>query len=91
LLVRGGRLVVFENNPLNPLTRKAMRDCIFDENAVWLYPREVKRRLADAGLTRRKLDYIVFFPRFLSALRPLEPRLARVAFGAQMVAWGYRA
>jgi SAM-dependent methyltransferase len=91
LLVRGGRLVVFENNPLNPLTRKAMRDCIFDENAVWLYPREVRRRLAEAGLTGRKLDYIVFFPRFLSMLRPLERRLSRVAIGAQMVAWGHRA
>jgi SAM-dependent methyltransferase len=89
LLRRGGRLVVFENNPLNPLTRRAMRSCVFDEDAVWLYPWEVRRRLRAAGLRGVRLDYIVFFPRALARLRPLEPRLARVAIGAQVVAWGH--
>lgn len=91
LLRPGGRLVVFENNPLNPLTRRAMKDCVFDENAVWLYPWEVKRRLARAGLVGRRLDYIVFFPRLLAKLRPLERRFARLPIGAQVVAWGHRA
>ncbi|HXK17202.1 MAG TPA: class I SAM-dependent methyltransferase, partial [Polyangiaceae bacterium] len=42
LLQPGGRLVVFEHNPLNPLTRKVVRDCPFDDDAILLWPRELR-------------------------------------------------
>jgi SAM-dependent methyltransferase len=85
-LAPGGKLIVFEHNPMNPVTRRAVAACSFDEDAVLLYPWEVKRLLRDAGLTRVTLDYIVFFPRVLAMLRPLEPRLAWLPGGAQVVA-----
>ncbi len=89
-LAAGGRLVIFEHNPLNPVTRKAVADCPFDEDAVLLYPWEVKRLLRGAGLMSPRLDYIVFFPRPLAKLRGLEPHLARLPLGAQVCAWAQK-
>jgi SAM-dependent methyltransferase len=89
-LAPGGRLVVFEHNPLNPLTRRAVAACPFDEDAVLLWPWEATRLLARAGLSRVKRDFIVFFPRALASLRPLEPKLRALPVGAQIVAWGER-
>lgn len=90
LLAPGGRLVVFEHNPLNPVTRKAVADCPFDEDAELLYPWTVTGLLRDAGLAEVDLRYIVFFPRALAALRPLEPKLSRLPAGAQVMAVGVR-
>lgn len=82
-LAPGGRLVVFEHNPANPLTRYAVSRCPFDRDAVLLSPRETRRLLTQAHVEPVRCQYIVFFPRFVSWLRPLEPRLGRVPFGAQ--------
>lgn len=84
----GGRVFVFEHNPLNPLTQKSVRDCAFDDDAVLLSAREVTRRLKETGFTDVRLDYIVFFPRILRWLRPLEPKLRRVILGAQTLTVG---
>ena len=83
LLVPGGRLFVFEHNPYNPLTRRAVAACEFDADAVLLAPKEVKRLLLGAGLADVRLDFIVFFPRVLAAFRFLEPALAWLPAGAQ--------
>ena len=90
VLAPGGRLVIFEHNPLNPVTRHAVAICPFDENAVLLYPTEVKRLLRGAELTKISLDYIVFFPHALAAARPIEPGLKWLPLGAQVCAWGFR-
>jgi len=90
LLAPGGKAVVFEHNPYNPVTRKVVRECEFDENAVLLYPSETRRLLHDAGLHHLERDYIVFFPRALSALRGMESWLRWVPMGAQYAAWGQR-
>lgn len=79
----GGRLFVFEHNPVNPLTRRAVALCPFDDDAVLLWPRELRALLRRAGYRLERLDYIVFFPRFLAPLRPLEPALRRLGIGAQ--------
>jgi SAM-dependent methyltransferase len=86
----GGALYVFEHNPLNPLTRRAVAACEFDDDAILLWPWEVVRELRGAGFARVVLDYIVFFPRPLAWLRPLEPRLAWLPLGAQTLVRGTR-
>jgi len=88
VLKPGGRLFVFEHNPLNPLTRKVVRECPFDEDAVLLHRNETLMLLADAGFRETKSDYIVFFPHMLAALRPLERWLSRLPAGAQYAARG---
>ena len=87
-LVPGGRLFIFEHNPFNPLVRRAVATCPFDDDAILLWPSEQKRLLRETGFENVKLDYIVFFPRLLSFLRPLEPRLRWLFLGAQTMAVG---
>jgi SAM-dependent methyltransferase len=79
----GGLCVVFEHNPLNPLTRLAVARCEFDEDAVLLGPREARRALAGAGLDHVEAAYILFFPWRGASWQRLERRFARVPFGAQ--------
>ncbi|HZL18604.1 MAG TPA: class I SAM-dependent methyltransferase [Polyangia bacterium] len=86
-----GRLVVFEHNPLNPLTRRAVAGCAFDDDAILLWPWEVRRLLKDAGLRAVELRFIVFLPRALARLRFIEPYLGAVPIGAQVMLVGTRA
>jgi SAM-dependent methyltransferase len=86
----GGRLFVFEHNPLNPVTRRTVATCPFDDDADLLWPWQAKRLLSDAAFRQVRLDYIVFFPRPLAALRPLEPRLGWLPLGAQQLVVGTR-
>jgi 2-polyprenyl-3-methyl-5-hydroxy-6-metoxy-1,4-benzoquinol methylase len=87
LLARRGKAIVFEHNGLHPIMRKVVRDAE-DPDTIIPSPWEVKRLLKDAGLAKRSFEYIVFFPRALSMLRPLEPLMWRLPAGAQVVAWG---
>lgn len=83
VLAPGGSFFLFEHNPLNPLTRHAVRNCPFDENAVLIGARAMRARIAAAGLPRADVVYRIFFPRALSRLRVLERYLTRVPLGAQ--------
>jgi SAM-dependent methyltransferase len=82
-LAQLGKLVVFEHNPANPLTRWVVNHCPFDENVALLWPGEARAYLKNAGLRVLRRDYIVFFPRQLAWLRPLESRIRWVPLGAQ--------
>ncbi len=79
----GGRIFVFEHNPLNPLTRRAVAQCEFDDDAVLLWPGELRRRLLSAGFETPRVHYVLFFPHSLASLRPLEPKLEWCPAGAQ--------
>jgi SAM-dependent methyltransferase len=84
-LVVGGSLCIFEHNPANPLTRRVVKQCPFDKEAILLSPSEAKRQVAKAGLNDIRLDYVVFFPHLLRCLRRLEPLLAWCPLGGQYV------
>jgi SAM-dependent methyltransferase len=89
-LTPGGRVFVFEHNPINPLTRRSVKNCAFDDDAILLWPWEVRRLLLNSGYSQVDLDYIVFFPRLLSFMRPLEPKLRWLGVGAQTMTVGRR-
>jgi hypothetical protein len=84
----GGHVVVFEHNPLNPVTRRAVAACPFDDDAILLWPWQARSLLRRSGFDAVTLDYIVFFPKPLAFLRRLEPRLRGVALGAQQMLVG---
>jgi SAM-dependent methyltransferase len=84
----GGRFFLFEHNPLNPLTRKVVNECPFDEDAILLKSSESAKLLADAGFRQAKISYIVFFPKAMAGFRPLESYLSWLPLGAQYVAHG---
>ena len=79
----GGMLAIFEHNPLNPLTVRAVNTCPFDENAHLIRARQLMARYRAAGWRQPEVRYHLFFPRLLSVLRPLERRLEAVPLGAQ--------
>jgi SAM-dependent methyltransferase len=81
----GGALVIFEHNPFNPLTRRAVAGCDFDRDAVLLRRRESERLLVGAGLSEPEGAYIIFFTRDSARLERVERLLGRVALGAQYV------
>jgi len=79
----GGLAVVFEHNPLNPLTRYAVSRCELDTDAVLLGAGEVRELLAGAGLAIGERGYLLFFPWAGGPWRWLEARLRAVPLGAQ--------
>ena len=83
-----GRFVLYEHNPWNTLTVRAVRNCPFDDNAVLIAAPEMVRRLQSAGFRQVERRFRVFFPRILSALRPLEWSLSPVPLGAQYMLVG---
>lgn len=81
----GGRIVVFEHNPLNPVTRYVVARTPIDRDAVLLRAREAEQGLAAAGATALRTRYIMFAPPRLRALAPLEDALGWLPLGAQYV------
>jgi ubiquinone/menaquinone biosynthesis C-methylase UbiE len=81
----GGMIAIFEHNPFNPLTVRAVNTCPFDVNAKLIYAHALKTKLLDAGWREPSAEYNLFFPRMLASLRPLEHYLHWLPFGAQYV------
>jgi SAM-dependent methyltransferase len=86
----GGLVVLFEHNPHNPLTRKAVRGCEFDRDADLLTRRVGSRLLAQAGLSDPDGRYILFFTRESGLLRRVERRLGWLPLGAQYAVFAQR-
>lgn len=83
VLASDGSLFLFEHNPLNPLTRRVVGACPFDEGVVLLSSGYARRIAHAAGFSASRAHYYYFFPRALAALRPLERMLEWCALGAQ--------
>ena len=83
LLGTGKDLFVFEHNPFNPLTRRAVSTCVFDEDAKLISRRTCCAELEKAGFIIREAGYIVFFPGFLRRLRPFEKHMGWLPLGGQ--------
>lgn len=78
-----GLVVIIEHNPLNPLTRRAVAHCAWDEDAVLLGRRETRLLFESARLDLIEQRYIVFFPFFARQLTPVERALGWLPLGAQ--------
>ncbi len=81
----GGVVAVFEHNPWNPLTRRAVAGCEFDEDAVLLTRREAERLLRGSSLGSIEGRYILFFTRDSAPFRAAERCLRQIPLGAQYV------
>jgi SAM-dependent methyltransferase len=86
----GGLACVWENSPLNPGTRIVMSRIPFDRDAILLGPRELEVLQLSAGLSPVVTEFHFVFPRLLSFLEPLEPRLRAVPLGGQYLVAGRR-
>jgi SAM-dependent methyltransferase len=79
----GSSLFVFEHNPYNPVTRRIVNTCPYDEDAVLLRPGEMKQILKEAGFTFRRREFCLFVPPSLPAFLPLENVLGWLPLGGQ--------
>lgn len=85
VLKKGGRFYNFEHNPNNPLTRKVVRECPFDEDAVLLKPKYHRNLIDKSNLSLEKLTYTLFFPRhkLFKPFLGMEKLLSWCPIGAQ--------
>ncbi len=83
VLKPGGPALVFEHNPFNPLTRRAVSSCAFDHDAVLLRARVTEHLLSEAGLERVASRYILSVPAASRAMRRVDRLFGRLPFGAQ--------
>lgn len=83
VLKPGGLLMVYEHNPYNPLTVRAVNTCPLDENAILIRAHAMRARCEAAGFHAVRTRYRVFFPAALRALRPLENWLGWLPLGGQ--------
>lgn len=90
VLKPGGVAIIYEHNPLNPLTVHAVNTCPFDKNARLITGSNLRNRLHTAGFPNVKLRYRVFMPRILRAFRSIERWLYRVPLGAQYYIYGIK-
>jgi SAM-dependent methyltransferase len=78
-----GLVVVFEHNPLNPLTRLVVRRCEFGEDARMLRMREAERLLRESGMTTVDRGFMLLFPSRRRRVLAVERALRRLPLGAQ--------
>ena len=90
LLNPGGKLVIWEHNPLNPVTQKIVKDCPFDKEAILIPSKTLKYQFNRASLSNVQIIYTTFFPRFLSFLNFLDPYLGWLPLGGQYLAIGQK-
>jgi ubiquinone/menaquinone biosynthesis C-methylase UbiE len=79
----GGRLVVFEHNPYNPITVRIVNQCIFDRDAVLINAGQLVSKFNKAGFDKAFKKYCMFFPYSLRLLRTIERWLTWLPLGAQ--------
>lgn len=80
ILKPNGHLVIFELNPLNPLTTLTFKRNPIDRHAKMMWPWYTSRLEKKYGKTTTK--FYCFYPKFLSWLRKTEPFMTKVPFGA---------
>lgn len=88
ILTPSGLCIIFEHNPLNPLSVRAVNTCPFDVNAELMSATALLEACSGAGFCKVKHTYRLFFPRFLSKLRIFEKYLGWLPLGAQYLVVG---
>jgi ubiquinone/menaquinone biosynthesis C-methylase UbiE len=85
VLKKGGRLYIFEHNPLNPLTRYLVNTCVFDKDAQLLKSKYTSQLLQKNALEIKSKHFIIFFPRkgIFTKLVFLERYLRWLPLGGQ--------
>ncbi|MEK9628631.1 MAG: class I SAM-dependent methyltransferase [Nitrospinota bacterium] len=90
LLNQEGRLVIWEHNPINPVTQKIVRDCPFDDDAVLVPSKKLFEHFNRVSLSKVQIIYTTFFPKFLSALNFMDPYLGWLPLGGQYLIKGQK-
>jgi SAM-dependent methyltransferase len=79
----GGLVVIFEHNPINPLTQWIVRTCPIDDNAVLLGSRRLSKLVGQAGFSKVESRYILFTPLDAPRYRTFDRMIGWLPLGAQ--------
>ena len=90
ILAVGGRLVIFEHNPFNPLTRWAVSRSPLDRNAVLLSAAELSNDLSAVGYANLATSNFLFMPPRFPFSTAVDHVLRRIPFGAQYAVTAHR-
>lgn len=82
-----GVFVLFEHNPINPITRKIVRECPFDKDARLLKPSYSSKLLSQVFDSKTSFHYVIFVPPALKALLFVEKFIEWLPLGAQYAAF----
>ena len=83
-LKSGGSLCVFEHNPINPITRRIVSSCVFDEGVELIQKRSLRTLIKGVGgFAPQRAGYFLFFPPALKAFARLESALSWLPLGGQ--------
>ena len=85
-----GVVAIFEHNPFNPLTRRAVNTCDLDRDAILLAPRETVELLKESAEVEPKVRHYLFSPLGGSIGCSLDRQFQNVPLGGQYVAWAQR-
>lgn len=78
-----GMIIIFEHNPINPLTQWIVRTCPIDDNAVLLSNRTLSRLVRNAQLSNIESKYILFTPLDGPRYRWFDKMIGWLPLGAQ--------
>lgn len=87
----GGHAMIFEHNPINPLTVRVVNRCPFDKDAVLLQQWETEKLLKNAGFTEVNSRTFLNIPSFGPLTRRIDQTLGLLPLGAQYLAFGVKA
>jgi SAM-dependent methyltransferase len=79
----GGLCVIIEHNPRNPVTRRSVRNCPFDAEAVLVRPADVRRAFGSVEAESIARWYILFAPFGDRRAFQAEQCLSWLPFGGQ--------
>lgn len=80
----GGTIVIHELNPLNPVTRRLVACCPFDDDAILITKSELINTLKGIdGIRLRKQGFSVFLPPIFRSISSVEHLLGWCPIGAQ--------
>lgn len=82
-----GLIVIYEHNPANPLTRKVVRDCAFDRDAVLVTKDKARELLENSGCSDITTKSILTIPPWPGMMR-LDSLFSKFPFGTQYRAVG---
>jgi len=83
ILQHHGKVIIFEHNPYNPITRKLVRECEFDKDAILLTRNELIKLFLERQFKLVKSDYTLFLPPILGFLNFIEKFMGFLPLGGQ--------
>ena len=82
VMVKKGKLFIFEHNPLNPITRKLVNDCPFDQDAVLVHFHRLKKILTHIGFNHQ-CRFFLFMPGMFNKIEFIERWIGWLPMGGQ--------